>query len=342
MCRKPERERQNAEEYMIHIILKILAIIGIIILCLLACLIIVLLSVLFVPVRYRAFGVHNEKETRIHVKITWFLHMITAVYDFPCPGELRVKLFGVPIRMRKKENDSAADKETGEKPESKMSPGSVSDTLPDDNKKVREAEAEDTGKAAGPEQEMNRPETQEGYANHQNTDREQEEKKPDRDEKAKDRRIPVFTKIKHRLLRLWRKIKYTIKSICVRIKKIAEDFQYYRELLLEEENRLLYGRSLARIGKVIKNIRPSKLEAQLLVGTGSPDTTGYLLAVYGMLLPFLGKHIDITPDFERPVLEGKFSIKGRITFFVLLVNGAGVYFDKQLHILIGRLKREDA
>lgn len=326
---------------MIHIILKILAIIGIIILCLLACLLVVVLSVLFVPVRYRAFGVHNEKETCIHVKITWFLHMITAVYDFPNPGELRIKLFGVPFRMRKKENDSAAGKEAGEKPEDKMSTGSVSDTRIEDNEKVREAAA-DTGEEAGPGQEKNRPETQEGKTNNQNTDREQEENKSAGEEKAKDRRIPIFTRIKHRLLHIWRKIKYTIKSICVRIKKIAEDFQYYRELLLEEENRLLYGRCLARIGKVIKNIRPSKLEAQLLVGTGSPDTTGYLLAVYGMLLPFLGKHIDITPDFERPVLQGEFSIKGRITFFVLLVNGAGVYFDKQLHILIGRLKREDA
>lgn len=322
---------------MIHIILKILAIIGIIILCLLACLIIVLLTVLFVPVRYRVFGVHNEKETRIHVKITWFLHMFTAVYDFPNPGELRVKLFGVPVRMRKKETDSAAGKGAGEKPENKMSPGSISDTRPEDSKKVREAGAE-----TGIVQETNRSETQEGNTDNHNTDRKQEEKKPAADEKAKDRRISVFTRIKHRLTRLWRKIKYTIKSICVRIKKIAEDFDYYRELLLEEENRLLYGRSLARIGKVIKNIRPSKLEAQLLVGTGSPDTTGYLLAVYGMLLPFLGKHIDITPDFERPVLQGEFSIKGRITFFVLLVNGAGVYFDKQLHILISRLKREDA
>lgn len=325
---------------MIHIILKILAIIGIIILCLLACLLVMVLSVLFVPVRYRAFGVHNEKETCIHVKITWFLHMITAVYDFPNPGELQIKLFGAPFRMRKKENDSAAGKEAAEKPADKMSTGSVSDTWIEDNEKVREAA--DTGEEAGPGQEKNRPETQEGKNNNQNTDREQEENKSAGEEKAKDRRIPIFTRIKHRLLHIWRKIKYTIKSICVRIKKIAEDFQYYRELLLEEENRLLYGRCLARIGKVIKNIRPSKLEAQLLVGTGSPDTTGYLLAVYGMLLPFLGKHIDITPDFERPVLQGEFSIKGRITFFVLLVNGAGVYFDKQLHILIGRLKREDA
>ena len=42
----------------------------------------------------------------------------------------------------------------------------------------------------------------------------------------------------------------------------------------------------------------------------------------------------MTPDFEKKVLEGEFDVSGRITIWVLLVNGLKMYK------LIRRMKAE--
>ena len=94
--------------------------------------------------------------------------------------------------------------------------------------------------------------------------------------------------------------------------------------------------------KILKSLRPRKLQADVSVGTGSPDTTGYIMAVAGMLYPTYGKHINIVPDFENTIFEGRIYLKGRITIFILLVHGLAVYLDKDLHKLLKKLKREDA
>lgn len=90
----------------------------------------------------------------------------------------------------------------------------------------------------------------------------------------------------------------------------------------------------------MKSIRPRKLVANLHIGTGSPDTTGYLVAVYGMLLPVLGNHITMEADFENAVWEGDVFAKGRITIFTIVLQACRVYFDKQLRIFIKEIKRE--
>lgn len=68
-----------------------------------------------------------------------------------------------------------------------------------------------------------------------------------------------------------------------------------------------------RFGHIWKRLRPRKLTVNATVGTGSPDTTGYLYGIYGMVLPKLGKGICITPDFEQAILEGEF--QGFRTFY---------------------------
>ena len=93
---------------------------------------------------------------------------------------------------------------------------------------------------------------------------------------------------------------------------------------------------------MLKSIRPRKLTADLLVGTGSPDSTGYVMAVAGMLYPVFGKSVNITPDFENTIFEGRIFLKGKITVFVILLQALKIFMDKELRRLLKRLKREDA
>ncbi len=140
---------------------------------------------------------------------------------------------------------------------------------------------------------------------------------------------------------IFQKIQYKIKNIYVKIKKIFEDLGYYKDLFQEKENRLLFERCKHRIFKILKHIKPRVLKADIRFGTGEPDTTGYILAVYSMLLPLVDGQIEVTPDFEEKILEGRLYVRGRITAFNLLYNGVRIYFDEQLHVLLDKCKRKD-
>ena len=78
-----------------------------------------------------------------------------------------------------------------------------------------------------------------------------------------------------------------------------------------------------------------------MVGTGSPDTTGYCLAVAGMFYPVFGKNVHIEGDFENTVFKGHVKLKGKIRLIVLVVRALQLYFDKELRRFIHTLKRED-
>lgn len=141
-----------------------------------------------------------------------------------------------------------------------------------------------------------------------------------------------------RLFAKYEKIKYTIRKIYDRIKDILENISYYRKLLEEEDTRKLFRHMCLRVGRVLKHIRPRRLEADILFGAPSPDTTGYVYALYGMIYPYLGEHIHVTPDFAQAVLEGRIDAAGHITVFQLLWNGILLLLDRRLKLFIRRVK----
>lgn len=109
------------------------------------------------------------------------------------------------------------------------------------------------------------------------------------------------------------KIRYTVGKICDKIKHILNNITFYKDLWNDPETRGLLRHAGNRIGHILKSLRPRKLELTARIGTGSPDTTGYLYGIYGMILPQLGKDICITPDFEQAILEGNFKTSGHFT-----------------------------
>lgn len=139
---------------------------------------------------------------------------------------------------------------------------------------------------------------------------------------------------------LWEKIIYTIRKICDKIKDIYETVTYYIGILKEEDTKELLAHILYRMFRILKSIRPLKIAGTLQIGTGSPDTTGYIMALYGMLSPHLGKNLSVTPNFEDKILEGNLYIKGHITLGVLVYHMIRVVLDRRLRVFIKKIKRE--
>ena len=83
------------------------------------------------------------------------------------------------------------------------------------------------------------------------------------------------------------------------------------------------------------------IRARIHAGFDDPSVTGQLLAVHGMLYPFIGRNVSIEPDWETPVLEGTLLIRGHITIFVLLRILWKLYFDKDLKSVRQAWKKEE-
>ena len=83
---------------MLQILFLIIKIIGIILAVLLGLALLILLLVLFVPVRYRAYGIRSSRECRAEGRVSWLLRLLCIPFSFQ-DGELeiKVKLLGFTI-----------------------------------------------------------------------------------------------------------------------------------------------------------------------------------------------------------------------------------------------------
>lgn len=304
---------------MLHVILQILAIMGIILLCILGFALLLVVVVLFVPVRYVAEGKRDTQETTLLIKATYLLHMLMVKYRYPEPGSMVVKLFGIKIFDSAKGAEADAEKEkTG------IAEGQKAENLKTNSKHNAEEknETEETS------------ETEEKDSNGAGNVNKQAEREENTEKKT------IADKIQY----TFHKICDKIKDIIAKIRRILENVSYYREVLTKPENKKMYGRMKNRAIKVLKSIRPRVIRADLHIGTGQPDTTAYIYGIYGMVVPVFGKnskYIRIMPDFENTVYEGTVFFKGKITLFSILVQAGKVLLDRQLYTFLKQLKREE-
>lgn len=138
------------------------------------------------------------------------------------------------------------------------------------------------------------------------------------------------------------KIKYTIQTVCDKIKHIRDDISFYQKLLQDENTQIMFSHVCKRVGSILRHIRPSKLKANVTFGAESPDITGYVYGIYCMFSPRLGKDVCVIPDFEQSILQGTVSLAGHVTVFKLVVCALAIYFDKHLRLFIRRVKKHSA
>lgn len=306
---------------MAHIILQILAVLGIILLCLLGLFVLIVLLILFVPIRYKLYGKRAGDDMMASVKVTWLLHLISVFYQYPeCKADVIIRVLGIKLWPKKQKAETVQ----ATKPDADADTNTNTDAI------ANTATGTNTNANSNTDSNINTANagSDETQASAQEVAQEVTQKTaPESDSEPKQS--------------FFQKIQYTFRSICDKIKRLIENYRYYRDVLTAKENRLLYERCKIKLLKVLKSICPRTIKGDLIIGTGQPDTTGYVLAVYGMLYPIIGSHLNITPDFENTVYEGELLIKGRITIFVLLWNGLRLILDKQLHVLMKQLKREE-
>lgn len=317
---------------MLHILLLILKIIGIILGSLLGLILLCLILALFVPVRYRADARRTEGEgnppVEVSAKITWLLHFINIRLEYSTEFRLRVRvLFFTLFRLPKKQQKEA--KEKNEKKNRKKSKGEKS------VKKQEEPENDET-------ENLRQEETDTEYQTRIPEEAKAEEAKEKETEKppkipVKERIVKGITKIYQILKKIW----YTITGICDKIKKIRKNIEYYVNVLQSDTFRKSFSLCKEELISIFSGIRPRKFQADLIIGTDDPASTAKILSYYGMLYPFIGGSVNITPDFDEKRVEGYVKLKGKITLFTFIKAAVHIYFSKDIRKLLKLFKKED-
>ena len=289
---------------MLTILFKILSILGILLLILLGIALVVILLVLFFPVCYKVSGKKTAEEMLFDAKMKWLFGLIRVSYSYPVPGKLLAKVLFFTVY------DSSAEKKNS-------APGEDTHTAP--NKDITTLLSDDT--------DMAKTDTATDTEASANVKTSVEENTPGPQQETSGKLAGFFEKIR-----------YTIRKICDKIKYILKNISFYRELWNDPDTKGLLQHAGKRIGHILKRLRPRKLEVNARVGTGSPDTTGYLYGIYGMILPKLGKGVCITPDFEQAILEGDFKASGHFTIACVLFHSVRLLMDKRLQQLKHKIR----
>lgn len=349
---------------MLHILLTILKVIGIILLIIVACLLLILLSVLFVPIKYKG-KVNINEERKVKGKISWLFSIVAVTITYEKQFKIVLKIFGIPFllytnienikktkkkqskldRKRKKRERKQQRNEAKQKRRESKRKNNEAVELVDEHNSIKNEQV-DLQEHTILKNEYDNDKTETSYVIF-----EPKLNKTEDDSKHKKKpKFPFFHKL-HALLKKIgyfivtickkiKNIKFTIRKICAKIKNIKETIEYYTIVLQKQQSKDAMNLCKKQLLLLLKHVKPKKLKGNITFGTGDPYTTGQILGVICMFYPVYGNHIYLTADFEQRIFEIDLLLKGRIRIFTLLKICWKVMFDKNVKKLITLLKRE--
>ena len=347
---------------MLHIILLILKIIGIVLLCILGILILSIVCALFVPVRYRIKVTREEGEGKppftAYVKITWLLHLVNILVRYPADVVLRVRLTVITL-FRLPQKDKAGKKKESRQKKQKVPEGNQekeqvlqAENPPHEDMSQINMDASIQRKNTSESHEDDYVAFESGFT--QSDDLPEQGQKPDVPEPEEtsrtEEKFSLIAKIKEiidkikqfveKIKEFFENIQYTIRKFCDKIKSVLDNIEYYRQVIESEPFNQSWQLCRKELTSLYKRVRPDKFEAEVTIGMDDPATTGQILAIYGILYPFIGQNVQIAGDFERTHIEGNIYIRGKIRAFTFLRTAIRVYFNKDIKRLIKLLKKE--
>ena len=293
---------------------------GIVLLVILGLVLLLAALLLFVPVRYQAEGELPETAgPAARVRFSWLFSLLTVRIEYADGLKVSVRAAGIRIRPERWIRRAAGP--SGPEPMEKESEPVEKEPEPMEREREPAGKSGSSGMKSPPPCEAASGSTETGWRE-------------------------SFSDIPRRLLQRMKQLAGKTERICnmaewIRDKAewFLEEAAYYRALFAEEGSRQAASLIRTHLGKLLSHAKPRQLSVNLTVGAEDPAVTGRVLAVNGMLYPWIREAVRVTPDFERECLYGDFYAKGRIRAGVALYHILRVVLDKRTWTLIRRLKR---
>ena len=317
------------------ILLTILKWIGILILALLGLVLFLVVLVLLWPITYQAEGSYNGK-VLLRAKVSWFLGLLKIKVSYEEQLLWSVKVCGIQILPKKTASNKNLTDKAAPPQSSDESVKNMDSVVHPEPLAKKQADNEQTLEDSSLQSQTVTEEPKAaGDITLEDTENPKEAEEFSEDLESKVHRI--FEKV----LAFYEKWKSKILEIFDKIKGIKSNIDYYRRLLQREEvKRTLYN-VLRMLGKILKHIRPRKLEVVAHVGMDDPSVTGQIMAIQGILYPWLADHVTIYPYFEEKKLEGRFYIAGHTILGVLLVLAIRIVLNKDFLTLLRILRKKE-
>ena len=332
---------------MLQILFLIIKIIGIILAALLGLALLILLLVLFVPVRYRAYGIRSSRECRAEGRVSWLLRLLSIPFSFQ-DGELeiRVKLLGFTILdplkeeeafrepvQRKTEQSAGKEEETaGEDSEREEVPAEENAGEADASGSFEASQADETETSARPASEGA------GEAAAESED-EASEGRFSRGFRELRRFLRAVIRFFMKIPRKLKNLKCTFQRFCDKIKRMVKRYREMKAFALDERTKAAVSLVWKQAGILLGQALPRKIRGRLHFGTEDPALTGQILGAIGIFYPLFMDNVKVEPDFEKPALDGELSLKGRLRIVTVLRIAWRLYRDKNVRYVYRRLNR---
>jgi hypothetical protein len=138
-----------------------------------------------------------------------------------------------------------------------------------------------------------------------------------------------FRRIRDKIVSTFLEWKAKIGQICSTVSSFRLKLDLILNFLRDELNKEGMHLTFSSLKRLLKHILPTKLKSKVTFGTGDPCSTGQALGAMSFLYSFYGDRIQITPDFERNILEGEHFVRGRIRLVTILIIVVKLIFDKR-------------
>lgn len=353
---------------MLHIILVILKIFGLILLTVFAAVILILAAVLLAPARYKTSASWDGTVDSVkwRVKFHWLLHLLSgeAVYEdgvFTWKFRAAWKKFG-------SDSEDAMEENRKEKKKSEVRTGTdegitdMEDTGTGEDKAdigtgIGETDKKDAGREkdkaelsekgrdikplenpAGPVQKEAGTRLPE-QKNKDYTSEKKEKKDGKKKDKQKDKAGKAKKSFYEKICFYADKIKYTFHKIYANIKSLTDKKENLRRFLTSEVHKNAFSRAVRELKRLLRFLRPKRLEGSIEFGFSDPSHTGYVLAGVSMIYPLIGEYMDISPDFENKVFKGSVLAEGKVRAIYFVILAWNLFFDRNVRATYRHIRK---
>ena len=331
---------------LLHILLTILKILGILLLIAVGLLLLIVLALLFVPVTYTVQGDKSQETWGISGRVSWLFGGISARFWHRGETGWELRLLGIPVRKlmrrlrggkrrkRQEKKTSSGRKEKGASAQNGPSPSDESPVQRTPSfSKGSSVQKEPLAQKESPCQETKAAE---------GTESGEPERGPGRIAAAVGnlwRRIRSFFVW---LVQLPGKIAGRIRKMWLTFRRFCDKIRRWKEFLTRDTTKAAVKFLLGRGRALLVHILPRKVRGNVTVGFEDPAMTGQLLAAAGVFYPLYKENIQITPVFDRQVLEGDFLIKGRIFGAAFVWTAWKIYRNRNVRITWQGFRNKEA
>lgn len=331
---------------MLHILLLILKWIGIVLAVFLLLVLLLINLGLFVPVRYRAdASCQNDIETleaEFELSWMWKLFFLTACWK-KGKADMKIRigwkyLFSeekegkseekIEVPEEKEENDLQKEKE-----EQKFLK-EQKESLP--SEKTNRSLPENNVQEQAEKRECHQEKTESGI------DKEEEEKESftaDRRKAGGRKKKPLWDRMKEKISEWIESCKSFWRKILAMRRNFRGKKEQIESFLTDASHRRAFCSLKREVRRFLGHVSPKDVKIVGKIGLEDPYMTGQVLAVLGMLFPFLGENTVIVPDFENKVLEGSVHIEGKIHNFRMLAILWRLIKDRDVRKIIIDIKK---